>query len=196
VYAAVASRHGIHRSADDMENAFRQSWAALKRPGLTVSRKEWWRELVFDVLGQENETCFEELYGAFAGSDAWQVFSDVEGVLREGHARGLHVGVISNWDDRLPGLLDRLGLARQFDSMTISCEIGVEKPGEGIFLAALREAGVTPTEAIHVGDSYEDDVCGAEKVGIRAVLVDRRGLRREGVRDLQEVWEKGCALES
>jgi len=188
IYAAVAGRHGIHRTADEMERAFRQSWAALKQPGPTVSRKEWWRQLVFRVLGQENEACFEALFEEFARPDSWQVFPDAEGTLREAHARGLHVGVISNWDERLRALLDGLALTQHFDSMTISCEVGVEKPREEIFLAALRAAGVSAADAIHVGDCHEEDVRGAEAVGMRAVLVDRNQKASNGICDLRAIW--------
>jgi putative hydrolase of the HAD superfamily len=188
VYASVAMRHGIHRTADEMEVAFRQSWAALKRPGLTVSRKEWWRELVFRVLGQENEACYEELFETFARPDVWQVFPDVEDTLREARARGWHVGVLSNWDERLRALLGELGLAQHFDSMTISCEVGVEKPNAEIFLAALRAAGVTASLAVHVGDCYEEDQRGAEAVGMDAILLDRQGRGADGIRDLWDLW--------
>lgn len=189
VYAEVARRHGISRTADEMEGAFR-GWAALKRPGLTVSRKEWWRELVFRVLGQENEACFEELFETFARPDVWRVFPDVEDTMREARARGLHVGVLSNWDERLRALLDGLGLARHFDSLTISCEVGAEKPAVEIFRAALRAAGVDAGWAVHVGDSSEEDVRGAQAAGMSAILVDREGRRADAVRNLRDVWSK------
>ncbi len=130
IYASVAERHGIHRTADEMERAFRQSWAALKEPGLTVLRKEWWRQLVFRVLGQENEPCFEALFEEFARPESWQVFPDVEATLREAHARGLHVGVISNWDNRLRELLNGLSLLQHFDSLAIENGGQVYSPGE------------------------------------------------------------------
>ena len=173
-----------------MEHAFRRVWAEMKGPGLTVSRKEWWRELVFRVVGQENEACFDELYETFARPDAWQVFSDVEDTLQEARRRGLHVGVISNWDDRLDSLLEKLGLAGHFDSQTVSYEVGAEKPDAKIFLTALRRAGVTADEALHVGDSYEEDLCGAEKAGLSAILVDRKGRRPGALRDLRDVWSE------
>jgi putative hydrolase of the HAD superfamily len=188
VYASIAGRHGITTTADAMERAFRQSWAVLRRPGLTVSRKEWWRELVFRTLGQVNQACFEELFNAFARPDVWRKFPDAEETLREARARGLHVGVVSNWDERLRPLLDAMGLACCFDSMTISCEVGAEKPSAEIFLAALRSAGVTAKEAVHVGDSHDQDVRGAEAVGMRAILLDRRGAGATGLRDLRNVW--------
>jgi putative hydrolase of the HAD superfamily len=188
IYASVASRHGIVTTADVMERAFRQSWTALKRPGLNVSRKDWWRELVFKTLGQENQACFEELFKMFASSSAWQVFPDVDDTLHEAHARGLHVGVISNWDERLRPLLTEMGLARHFDSITVSCEVGAEKPDARIFCAALQAAGVTAAEAVHIGDNDNEDVRGAEAVGMRAILLDRGGKRASALRDLRSLW--------
>ena len=190
VYASIASRHGIATSADELEQAFRQSWAALKRPGLTVSSKDWWRQVVFRTLGQKNEACFEDLFNAFARPEAWQAFPDTEDTLREARTRGLHVGVISNWDERLRPLLDVMGLANYFDSITISCEVGVEKPSAEIFLAALQSANVYTDEAIHVGDSYDEDVRGAEAVGMRAMLLNRQGGNATALCDLRDIWAK------
>lgn len=190
VYASVATQHGIHRTADEMETGFHQAWIAMKRPGLTVSRKEWWRELVFRVLGQDNEACFDELFETFARPGVWQVFPDVEDTLREARARGWHVGVLSNWDYRLRKLLDELGLAQHFDSVTISCDVGVEKPNAEIFLAALRAAGVTASHAVLVGDCYEEDQRGAEAVGMDAILLERQGRGADGIRDLRDLWAK------
>ncbi len=74
------------------------------------------------------------------------------------------------------------------NSLAISCEVGVEKPDAEIFLTALRAAGVSAADAIHVGDCYEEDVRGAEAVGMRAVLVDRNPEASSGIRDLREIW--------
>jgi putative hydrolase of the HAD superfamily len=190
IYASLANRHGMTVTAENLQRAFRESWAALKRPGLTVSRKDWWRELVFRTLGQENQACFEELFEIFARADAWQVFPDVEDTLREARSRGLRVGIISNWDERLRPLLDEIGLALYFDSMTISCEIGVEKPDPRIFQAALHAAGVPVKQAVHVGDSDTVDVRGAEAVGMTAVLLNRGKGEGVGLRDLRDLWTK------
>jgi putative hydrolase of the HAD superfamily len=175
VYAAAAHRHGLTGTAEQMERAFRESWASLKHPGLTVSRKEWWRELVFRTLGQENEECFAELFDLFSRASTWRIFPDVEETLREVRAQGVHLGIISNWDERLRPLLQDLGLAAWFDSVTISCEVGVEKPNPAIFQAALRASRISAAESVHIGDSGDEDIRGAEAIGMRAVLVNRRG---------------------
>jgi putative hydrolase of the HAD superfamily len=102
----------------------------------------------------------------------------------------MHLGIISNWDERLRPLLQEIGLAQWFDSLTISCEVGTEKHDARIFQAALRAAGVSAWEAMHVGDSYGEDVCGAEAVGMRAVLLKRNGENTYGcvgIRDLTEL---------
>jgi putative hydrolase of the HAD superfamily len=146
---------------------------------LTVSRKDWWRELVFRVFGQRNEACFDELFDCFAHAHAWKLYPDAIDTLREVRVNRMHVGVISNWDERLRPLLHELGIAPMLDSITVSCEVGAEKPHREIFHAALEAAGVRPDEASHVGDSYEEDVRGAEVIGMGAVLLDREDRERE-----------------
>lgn len=58
------------------------------------------------------------------------------------------------------------------------------KPHREIFERALDVAGVSAEEAIHIGDSYQADVLGARKLGIDAVLVDRKG----------KVWQTDCRV--
>jgi putative hydrolase of the HAD superfamily len=175
VYAQVAADHGIEVSAEQMERAFRQAWRELKstQKGETSSSKAWWRQLVFQALaGRATEPYFEDLYERFARAEAWRIFDDVLPALAWAREQGWHVGLISNWDERLRPLLSDLNLDR-WDSVTISCEVGAEKPAAAIFRRALAAAGVPARAALHVGDSIPDDVRGATALGMRAGLVDR-----------------------
>lgn len=192
IYARVATRYGISKSASDLERKFRESWRALKTTGLTVSRKDWWRLLVFRTLGCENDDCFEELYGLFARPEAWRLYPDVLDTLRDAHNRGLHVGVISNWDARLRPLLAAMDLVKLLDSITVSCEVGAEKPEVEIFQVALASAGLTAAEALHVGDSREEDVRGAETVGMQAVWIDRSSdaASQDGLAGLRVIFSR------
>jgi putative hydrolase of the HAD superfamily len=171
VYARVGEEFGICASAEAMEQAFRSAWKELKNGAVTTSDKEWWRALVRRAAPGAPVGYFEALYDAFAQPAAWRVYADVTETLDALRRRGLHVGVISNWDERLRVLLERMELSRYFDSMTISCEVGAEKPAAAIFRAALAAAGALPAEALHVGDSDEEDRRGAEAVGMKAILV-------------------------
>jgi putative hydrolase of the HAD superfamily len=54
------------------------------------------------------------------------------------------------------------------------------KPHPSIFEAALMTVGVSPADAVMVGDSLAHDIEGARQLGMRAVLVTRAGLPLEG----------------
>ena len=92
--------------------------------------------------------------------------------------------MISNFDYRLYGILDGIGLKAAFDSITISSEAGFAKPSPEVFYAALRKHSAQSAEAMHVGDSEPLDIGGAAAAGIAAVLLDRdyRGSSRSASR--------------
>jgi putative hydrolase of the HAD superfamily len=54
-----------------------------------------------------------------------------------------------------------------------SAEFGAAKPAAAIFTAALELAGATAAAALHVGDSFEEDVIGARGAGIEPLLLVR-----------------------
>jgi putative hydrolase of the HAD superfamily len=83
--------------------------------------------------------------------------------------------VISNSNGTVRSILSSLGLQAQLDFVLDSAEIGTEKPHPGIFRIALAQAGVSPDEAIHVGDLYSVDVLGARSAGMAAILLDPAG---------------------
>jgi len=92
-------------------------------------------------------------------------------------SQGLILGMISNAPKGLNGLCQRMGLA--LDLIVTSAEVGVEKPDPAIFHAALSKAGVKSEEAVYVGDDYNNDVQGAERVGLKAVLLDRQNKHQD-----------------
>lgn len=104
-------------------------------------------------------------------------------VLREGvhdtlqalRARGLHVGMVSNIDeDQLAHLVQLGALAPYFDSLLSSEAAGSCKPDPAIFHEALRRAGCKPAEALFVGDTVQQDIAGANRVGMRSALIWHR----------------------
>jgi putative hydrolase of the HAD superfamily len=194
VYARVLSRHGRAVRGEDVEPAFRAVWAELTQkhpPGLDRYHSlkggewEWWGEFLRRVLGLiQHEAPWEpvltELFDAFAEPSLWHVFPEVHEVLEALQRRGLRLAVVSNWDTRLPDLLVGLDLARHFDAILVSGIEGIEKPSAEIFRRAATRLGVEPKSCLHVGDSPLDDVRGAESAGMRAALVDRFDLFRDG----------------
>ena len=90
-----------------------------------------------------------------------------------------HIGIITNGahdkhTDSQFSKVRHLGLNERIQSLTISDEVGVRKPHIKIFEVACERAGILPTDAMFVGDSIENDIVGANRVGITSVLIDRK----------------------
>lgn len=117
----------------------------------------------------------QRIYREFAQPHRYGLFPDALPALRELKVRGYRLGVISNWEDWLPSLLQRLGVADLFDVVVVSGAEGVEKPDPAIFTCALERMGVKAERSVYVGDSLTHDVAPALALGMRAVLVDRHG---------------------
>jgi putative hydrolase of the HAD superfamily len=114
---------------------------------------------------------------ALLASLAFRAFPDAAPALRELRARGLRLVVASNWDCSLREVMETAGLLELVDDAVSSAEAGAPKPDPAVFRAALAAAGCEAGEAVHVGDSEENDLRGAAAAGVRAVLVRRDGER-------------------
>ena len=112
---------------------------------------------------------------ALMGSLRFEPWEDAAPALAQLRAAGLRLVVVSNWDCSLPEVLDGIGLGPLVDAVVMSAVVGAAKPDARIFQAALELAGCAPGEAVHVGDSPEDDQMGAIGAGLRGLLLDRRG---------------------
>ncbi len=91
--------------------------------------------------------------------------------LRE---RGLGIGLLSNthWPPAFhERFLERDGLAELIDARLYTSEMPHQKPHASAFVAALEALGIDdPTTAVFVGDRPWDDIVGAKRAGLRAVL--------------------------
>jgi putative hydrolase of the HAD superfamily len=53
--------------------------------------------------------------------------------------------------------------------------LGWDTKARSIYRLACQELGVEPNEAMFVGDGANDELAGAERVGMRSVLIHREG---------------------
>jgi REG-2-like HAD superfamily hydrolase len=190
IYADVLDRHGVRVAPEEAGRLVRLVWqelACVADPARDrfTSHSEgpagWWKrflERLCEHLDAPPPSRFAaaELFARFARADSWEVYPDVRDTLTTLRAQGLKLGVISNWDHRLPDLLKSLGLARLFDALVYSSDVGVEKPDPRIFESALRRLEIDPGRAgaaLHVGDGRLEDVEGAQAVGMRALHLTR-----------------------
>ena len=116
-----------------------------------------------------------KLYTDFAGPQYWEVYPDVIPTLHLLKQKGLVLGVISNFDERLRPILKSLKIADLFDFTLSSYEVGFCKPdprlvlyhsqyaarlwyrsslSSRLFKLALKMAESRADQATHVGDNY------------------------------------------
>jgi putative hydrolase of the HAD superfamily len=126
-----------------------------------------------DVLarGLGRDVSVEQMMAAIR----FRAYPDAGPALSELRSRGLRLVCVSNWDISLPDVLARCGLMDAVEGVVSSAGVGARKPDPAIFEAALEVAGVPALEALHVGDTADEDVAGARAAGIRVLLLDREG---------------------
>jgi HAD superfamily hydrolase (TIGR01549 family) len=103
----------------------------------------------------------------------YRAFADVIPALVRLRAAGVKRAVISNADADVTELCRHMAFAHEMDLIVTSAIVGVEKPHERTFRAALDPLGIAPEDALHIGDQPNSDVVGALAIGMRAALIDR-----------------------
>jgi HAD superfamily hydrolase (TIGR01549 family) len=141
--------------------------------------EEVWIRFTEDIvrgMGGEGADCRQVAEAITAGwlhSENFELYEDVLPVLAHLRTRGLKIGLVSNTSRDLDAFVRHHAL--DVDAWVSSGVHGKVKPSPTIFKAVLEKLGVEPEAAVMVGDSPDDDVAGAEAVGIRAFLLDREG---------------------
>lgn len=163
------------------EMAWLRDWAP-------AYRREAWR-LALAEQGVEDDVLAEALGERFVEERRARhvVYDDVEpalAALREEHALALVTnGASCLQREKLAGS----GLARYFDAIVVSGDLGARKPDPIVFehaLGLLDGAG----DPVMVGDTLERDVDGALAAGLDAVWLNRAGQERPPDRpDLHEI---------
>jgi HAD superfamily hydrolase (TIGR01549 family) len=176
-YRRLAKRHGFDLDPAHYDDARRSALEALERhPELEHDEEVWvlFTERIIRGMGGDSEhayQCAVEMTRAWEHAHNFDLYEDVLPTLTDLRRRGLKLGLISNTARDLNVFVRHHAL--DVDAALSSRAHGRVKPHESIFRAVLAELEVDAGEAAMVGDSPDDDVAGAEALGMRAFLVDR-----------------------
>jgi putative hydrolase of the HAD superfamily len=189
VYASVAREFGLLSQPEKMHQLFKESFIAREKKGPLVSvsfEQSWWKDLVKDLIKQfgiikDFDGYFNKLWQYYGSLDAWKIYPETEQVLTRLKSQGIRCAIVSNWDSRLPGLLDASNLSCFFEAQIISAICGKAKPDPGIFSYALQKLSLKSSEVLHVGDSVHFDWNGAQSIGLKALIVDRKNRDRSSL---------------
>ncbi|KAI5815817.1 HAD-like domain-containing protein [Pyronema omphalodes] len=192
----------------------------------------WWTQLIQQTFSPHPlpPTLAPALLSHFASSSAYVLHPNVPHLLHSLRALTgrrkydkVILGVLSNSDYRVIPILQSLGVGVRdqdpakrhtvytgiqenglIDTVTLSYDVGVEKPHPRMWLVAWNKAralernGALWWDRVHVGDDWEKDYLGAKEMKWRAVMWDgERDWKSvlgeilgeegaEGVKDLQD----------
>lgn len=79
--------------------------------------------------------------------------------------------------------LEKIGLAKYFACSLSAEKVGASKPRPNLFHAALHRGNANPQETVHIGDHPEDDIFGAQQLGIRTIWFNPKKIRWEDQSD-------------
>jgi len=118
------------------------------------------------------------------------VYPEVKDSLGRLKQMGLKLGVVTRgYELDIEQILPRAGLEEFFDVCVGSDTAGKRKPRPEAFKHALKRLKIKPKEAIFVGDSLEQDYFAAQKVGMKAFLIQREGKPVAGVKTITSLRE-------
>lgn len=138
------------------------------------SINNWWLT-IFETLFPQSPSLARRMWHLFKANYFDSLFPDTLPILDRLKERGIPLGIVSNYGTNLFDLLPKLKIFHYFDFIIVSAIVGVAKPHPKIFQIAIEEAGVPPNQILYVGDNLEDDIKGANAMGIDAVLINRPG---------------------
>ncbi|XP_043463188.1 rhythmically expressed gene 2 protein-like [Leptopilina heterotoma] len=192
-YAQVALEHGITNvDTVKLSKSFKLNFKkfSIKHPifgkHTGLGSENWWRALVYATFkDQHSSNISEETLSKIATSlieryrtrVCWEIVPGTIELLEFLKKHDILLGVISNFDDGLNSILDSLNIKQYFPFILCSYKFGIEKPNPLIFNEALknfkelRKTSIFPEEALHIGNSIEEDYKGAKNANWNAVLM-------------------------
>jgi REG-2-like HAD superfamily hydrolase len=204
IYALCARQHGLEVSSERMQQLMRRAHRDLPREiaGAWRYSERWFEAYIERIFATELglepgrlQALSRDLFARFADPATFELFPGAAELCEGLRARALVVGLVSNWSARLPRLVEQLGLSQRTDFVLCSALERAEKPDAEIFRRALARAGARADEALHAGDDLETDFHGAQRAGLRAVLVDHARAHGEPTPRVHSLPELGQWVE-
>jgi putative hydrolase of the HAD superfamily len=181
-FQRILAQHGMSKSIEEVKEALiegNKEFDITKHEGLSANEfyKQW--NIVelkhFGLKGLKARKLAESINTEWWKFASFHVFPEVEGALQRLKRAGFKLGIITGgFEEDIEMIVPKTGLDEYFDVKVGVDTTGKRKPHPRAFKYALKQLGVRPFEAVFVGDNFENDYVGAQKVGIVPVLVKRK----------------------
>ncbi|PIZ51430.1 hypothetical protein COY27_03505 [Candidatus Woesearchaeota archaeon CG_4_10_14_0_2_um_filter_33_13] len=181
------------RNILDLKLPFPEYVVRMERAMMTTEFKEL--KDAFNAVYQEfntnvNEQNIEKLVGLW--NKSWMLakpYPKVTEMLHQLKSKYKLI-LVSNSDCiSIERVLDKFELRNLFDNIFLSYKVGLIKTDKNFFKHVLSELGLNVEDCIMVGDSIQSDVMSAKRIGMKAILIDRKNNRdfQPKIKDLREL---------
>jgi HAD superfamily hydrolase (TIGR01549 family) len=161
--------------------------------GITPSQhREWFLPMLYDSLAPADdinrfrENVRREMSGIIFSRSLVAGAAELLDFLK---GKGYLLAVISNNDGYTEEKCEEVGIRRYLDYVFDSTRLDMVKPDSGIFKYAADSMGISPSDAVHVGDMYGTDVMGALHAGADVIWFNGRRMDKFDDTDVPEVSE-------
>ncbi|EDY80591.1 haloacid dehalogenase-like hydrolase, putative [Verrucomicrobiia bacterium DG1235] len=200
IYREVMQRHGLDYEATELQAGFRRAFRSVSKDKAIVDgeRREWsyWKAIVAESISQldpqpdDFDSLFQELWDEFSHGHRWKPEASARETISELRKKGYQTALLTNWDSRVRNVVDETDFANLFDHLFISSEIGHEKPDPEIFRHCQTALQLEPPEILHIGDSLQHDIQGAQAAGWQTLrITDEPSHQANGYRHIAKLSE-------
>jgi HAD superfamily hydrolase (TIGR01549 family) len=192
VFQRVLRSLGIMKPRKHIELALQKTNNALKNDYYTfrygkVPCKEYWRvwdSFVLKHLGIiDSENLSKEIHQRWFDYACCRAYSDVKGTLSKLKSMGLRIGIISTgYEEDIYRILRKAYIRREFFDVIVGADtIKKVKPHPDVFKIAIKRLNAKPETTLFIGDKIDEDYAGSRKLGMNALLLDRK---RSGIKQV------------
>jgi HAD superfamily hydrolase (TIGR01549 family) len=170
-----------------------------------MKSREWWHYIVKNVIEMDfahkklpplPETVVDrisnEMFDQFSNAFYWKKNENCDMVLEKLKEKGVKLGIISNFDERLFEIIENLHIANHFEFVCIPANSkGHFKPQREIFLEAFKKTRLDDkNQMLHVGDDLKLDYHAAHAFGCKSLLILNKSVLSKDSGEYKEVLEK------
>ncbi len=194
IFERILLSHGI-QAQGNIDEAFLDEVAKEMVHDYGLPYRKFWRIYNGKILRKMGLSEDLEKLADIISDEWWdnadlELYPEVKGTLLMLRRQGLKLGIVTNgFRKDVDDIFSRVGLTDQFDAAVGVDDVGKPKPEKKIFLYALEKLSINPLEALFVGDNLELDYKGAERSGLKPLLIDRNNKARDDVRKIYNLKE-------
>ena len=179
------TEHTVQATPEELERLYqnalqREIECCQKERGIhaEICLTNVWKDVLLDLdipeeMAEEKAEDFLLLFRLYTRKQK-RLFANVERELMRLKQEGIRLLLLSNAQNcfiynELPKKVRDL-----FDEVFISESMGIKKPSEEWFRQAFAKLGVQPSDTVFVGDSAEDDMIPAGRLGCHCVMITKK----------------------